>query len=328
MTAPRRVLVTGARGFIGTHLMDLFERRGVPAVGLDLRGDGDGDGDGGRVVAADVADLDSYRDVLATCDVVVHTAALVSNAMADADMWRVNVLATRDLVAAATRCGVRRFVHISSIVAYGNTATGELDEDYPVHADGGSYVRTKLASEHVVLAAHARGDVEVVVVRPGDVYGPGCRVWVDVPLQMIKARQFFLPARGRGCFRPVYVGDLVAGVALAATTPEAGGNIFNLSSDGYVSTRDFFAYHHRWLGRRGPLCLPTWLALAIAEPAFRVQLLAGIRSEGSGASVRQLTSRAWFSNAKAAAVLGWAPVVGLDDGMARTEAWARDSGLI
>ena len=69
------------------------------------------------------------------------------------DMWRVNVLATRNLVAAAEKYKVRRFVQMSSIVAYGNSAEGELDEEQPVHADGGSYVLTKLASEHTVLAA-------------------------------------------------------------------------------------------------------------------------------------------------------------------------------
>jgi len=316
------VLITGANGFIGRALAGQFREQGIKVVGVDLQGDGD------QVHVGDVGNPESWGHLLDQAEVVVHTAALVTNAMADEDMWRVNVLGTRNLVAAAARHGVRRFVQISSIVAYGNAATGELDEEHPVHAHGGSYVRTKLASEHVVLAAHAQHGLDVVIVRPGDVYGPGSRPWVIVPIEMIKRRQFLLPANGEGYFRPVYIDDLVRGIALASTAERASGQIFNLSSDGYVTTKTFFAYHHRWLGRSGPLCLPTSVAWALAESTFRLGLLFGSRTEGSGASVAQLTTRSWFSIRKAGEILGWKPEISLDEGMRRSEAWARERGLV
>merc|ERR1711965_997303 len=103
-------------------------------------------------------------------------------------------MATRNFIDAAKEYNVRRFVHISSIVAYGNSATGELDENHPVHADGGSYVLTKLASEHAVLAATVNSTMELVIIRPGDVYGPGSRPWVVLPLEAINKGQFMLPA--------------------------------------------------------------------------------------------------------------------------------------
>jgi len=316
------VLITGANGFIGRALARHFREQGSTVIGVDLHGDGE------HVVAGDVANPEAWAHLLDQAQVVVHTAALVTNAMPDTDMWRVNVLATRNLAAAAARHGVRRFVQVSSIVAYGNAAVGELDEEHPVHAHGGSYVRTKLASEHAVLAAHAQHGLDVVIVRPGDVYGPGSRPWVIVPIEMIKRRQFLLPARGEGYFRPVYIDDLVRGIALAATAKQASGQIFNLSSDGYVTTKTFFAYHHRWLGRPGPLCLPTSVAWSLAEATFHVGRLFGARSEGSGTSMLQLSTRCWFSIKKAGEVLGWKPEVPLDDGMQRSEAWARERGLL
>ena len=316
------VLVTGARGFIGQALMRRFGEQGLEVIGVDLQGDG------AQVIAGNVADPESWGHLLDRAQVVVHTAALVTNALPDADMWRVNVLGTRNLIAAAVRHGVRRFVHLSSIVAYGNAAVGELDEEHPVHAHGGSYVRTKLASEHVVLAARAQHGIEVVIVRPGDVYGPGSRPWVVTPIEMIKRRQFMLPARGEGYFRPIYIDDLTRGIALASRSARAAGQIFNLSSDGFVTTRDFFRHHHAWLNRSGPLCLPTGLAWALAESTFRLQRLFGIASEGSGDTVLQLTSRAWFSIRKAAEVLDWQPEVSLDEGMRRSEVWARGQGLL
>ena len=316
------VLITGARGFIGKTLMREFSAHGVTAIRVDLQGDGE------QVFAGDVADPESWGQLLDQVQVVVHTAALVTNAERDEDMWLVNVLATRNLMAAAVRHKVGRFVHVSSIVAYGNAAVGECDEEQPVHAHGGSYVRTKLAAEHVVLAAHAQHGIDVVIVRPGDVYGPGSRPWVTVPVEMIKRRQFLLPAHGTGYIRPVYIDDLARGIVLASRAERASGQIFNLSSDGYVTSRNFFAYHHQWLKRSGPLCLPTGVAWALAESTFRLLRLFGIRSEGSGATMLQLTSKAWFSIQKADALLGWKPEVSLDEGMRRSEQWVREQGLL
>ena len=322
MNETRKTLITGAQGFIGRALMQHYRAAAQAVHGVDLQGDG------GDVYTGDIAEPESWSDLLAASHTVIHTAALVSNARDDAEMWRVNVLATSRLIAAARRHGVRRFVHISSIVVYGNAARGELDETCPVHADGGSYVRTKIAAEHSVLSAHAEGGIEVVIVRPGDVYGPGCRVWVDVPLQLIRTHQFLLPAHGEGRFRPIYIDDLVRGIALAATSASACGQIINLSCHGAVSTREFFRHHHQWLRRPGPLCLPTLAALALAQSNFQVQRWLGRHSEASPASVQQLTSMAWFSISKAATRLGWTPQVELAEGLQRTRAWAETQGLL
>ncbi len=201
---PKKVLITGANGFIGNMLMAHYRAQGIPVVGVDLSGNGL------DISQGDIGQPETISQLLQDCDVVVHTAALVSNSIADADMWRVNVLATRNLVAAAEKYKVRRFVQISSIVAYGNSAEGELDEEQPVHADGGSYVLTKLASEHSVLAATANSAMELVIIRPGDVYGPGSRPWVILPIEAINKGQFMLPAKGEGFFRPIFIDDLIS----------------------------------------------------------------------------------------------------------------------
>ena len=139
----QKVLITGANGFIGGALMRFYQNQGQDVAGVDLVGNG------ADIVEGDISQPNSITQLLDECDVIIHTAALVSNAMQDSDMWRVNVLATRNLIQAAKEHKVRRFVQISSIVAYGNSAQGEIDETHPVHADGGSYVLTKLASEPV-----------------------------------------------------------------------------------------------------------------------------------------------------------------------------------
>ena len=319
---PEKVMITGANGFIGGSLIRHYQQQGVDVVGVDLHGDGE------KVVQGDIGKPESIADLLDQCDVIIHTAALVSNALGDADMWRVNVLATANLIAAAERHQVRRFVQLSSIVAYGNAAAGELNEEHPVHADGGSYVLTKLASEHAVLAAQARGSIEVVIVRPGDVYGPGSRPWLILPLEAIHKSQFMLPEKGEGFFRPIYIDDLVRGIALAVESPQASGEIFNLSCQGYITSKEFFSHHYSWLNKRGPMLVSTRTALIAASIATKIANLTGSINEASTATVAQLSTKSWFSIAKAQRVLGWAPEVLLEEGMQRSKQWAAEQGLL
>jgi len=315
-------MITGANGFIGNSLMRHYQQQGIEVVGVDLHGDGE------TVIQGDIAQPDSIAHLLDQCDLIVHTAALVSNALGDADMWRVNVQATANLIAAAEKHKVRRFVQISSIVAYGNAAAGELTEDHPVHADGGSYVLTKLASEHTVLAAQARGSIEVVIVRPGDVYGPGSRPWLILPLEAIHKGQFMLPEKGLGFFRPIYIDDLIRGIALAVSSPEASGEIFNLSCQGYITSQEFFSHHYSWLNKRGPMLVSTRVALIAAAVATKIANLTGTVNEASTATVAQLSTKSWFSIAKAQRILGWTPEVSFEEGMQRSKQWAADQGLL
>ena len=317
-----KVLITGANGFIGNTLMRYYKQQGTAVIGVDLYGNGD------DIIQGDIANPEAISHLLEQCDVIVHTAALVSNAMKDSDMWRVNVLATRNLIAAAKQHKVRRFVQISSIVAYGNAAQGELDEDYPVHADGGSYVLTKLASEHAVLAAQASGGIEVVILRPGDVYGPGSRPWIIAPLEAIAKNQFMLPAKGEGFFRPIYVDDLIRGIDLAVRHPAAAGEIFNLSCEGYITTKEYFASHYQWLGKKGPMLVSTKVALAVSAIASKVADLVGNLNEASPATVAQLATKSWFSIKKAERILGWKPEIAFEEGIKRSHQWAKDKHLV
>jgi nucleoside-diphosphate-sugar epimerase len=319
---PKKVLITGANGFIGNTLMRYYKAKKVSIVGVDLVGNGD------DIIEGDIANPETISHLLESCDVIVHTAALVSNSIADRDMWRVNVLATRNLIAAAEKYKIRRFVQLSSIVAYGNTAEGELDEDHPVHADGGSYVLTKLASEHTVLAAQAKSSLELVIIRPGDVYGPGSRPWIILPLEAINSGAFLLPAKGEGFFRPIYIDDLVRGIALAVSTKEANGEIFNLSCEGYMTTKEFFSHHYRWKNKRGPMVVSTKLALFAAATATRIANLTGGVNEASTATVTQLCTKSWFSITKAERILGWKPEVSFEEGIERSKVWAQGQGLI
>ena len=320
--AIKKVLITGANGFIGGTLIRYYQNQGQDVIGVDLVGNG------ADILEGDISQPNTISHLLKECDVIVHTAALVSNAMKDSDMWRVNVLATRNLITAAKEHKVRRFVQISSVVAYGNSAEGELDENQPVHADGGSYVLTKLASEHVVLSEQANDDIEIVILRPGDAYGPGSRPWIITPLEAISKNQFMLPEKGEGFFRPIYIDDLVRGIATATSHPDAAGEIFNLSCEGYMLTKDYFAPHYEWLQKKGPMLVSTKLALRISSIASTMANLMGNLNEASPSTVMQLSTKSWFSIKKAEHILGWRPEVSFEEGMKTTHEWAKEQGLL
>ncbi|MFU8841288.1 MAG: NAD-dependent epimerase/dehydratase family protein [Nitriliruptoraceae bacterium] len=313
--------MTGAAGFIGRAITDRLRARGVEARGVDVIGD-----PATGIVAGDVTDTAGWSHHLDGVDTVVHTAAIVSNVVPMARMHAVNVVGTRAVLAAATAAGVRRVVHLSSVVVHGYDLPAWVDEDHPVTLTGDAYVDTKIAGEQVVLAAHARGDVEVVVVRPGDVYGPGSRPWVVLPLTYLKAGQAVLPARGRGICSHVHVDNLVDGVLRAVAVPGAAGHVLHVT-DGVATTwADYLTELGRLVGRR-PRRLPTPVAVALASAVGRAERARGRPSELCAASMRLLARTGSYRIDRARDVLGYTPTVDLETGLAGVARWAAEVGL-
>ena len=317
-----KILITGASGFIGGHLMNSLKQDGKDVVGVDLKSDCK------DVIKADLSKPETVKDALKGCSIVIHTAAMVSNAMSDEEMWKTNVLNTSKLIKLAIECNVKRFVHISSIVVYGNIAEGKINEKIPANSVGGNYVHTKILSEHALLQAKLKNDIELVILRPGDVYGPGSRPWIIEPIKAIKNRQFMLPAKGQGFFRPVFIDDLVKGIKLACHAESASGEIINLSCEGYVTTEEYFTYHYQWLGKSKPLVVSTKTALILSIITTFIFKLFGRLNEASPATVHQLSTKSWYSIKKAQKLLGWRPETSLDNGMKVSKIWANDQGLL
>jgi len=321
--APSRVFLTGALGFIGRAIADRCAAEGVEVRGVDVAADPARD-----VVAGDVREPGEWQRHAEGCDVFIHLAAVLGFGGRHEDFWRINVLGTRNALDAAVAAGVERFVHTSSIVVFGDSFTGTVDERTPVRLTGRPYTDTKIASEQVVLQAHAAGELPCTIVRPGDVYGPGSRPWVILPLEAIRRRSVLLPARGRGVLSPVYVDDLVDGYVRAAREPAALGQVITVTGPGPVTTRDFFRHHFEWLGMRGPMGVPTPVALGMAAVADAFYRLRGEPSEANPGAVPYMTRRGTISIDRARELLGYEPAVSLEEGMRRSREWAAAAGLL
>lgn len=326
MEIPSRVFITGANGFIGRALMGRFAELGSAVAGVDLTADPERD-----VVAGDVSAAGAWQEHAYGSELVIHTAAVVSNNAPPESYRRVSVGSVRHVINAAIAARAARLTHVSSIAAYGLDFDSTRDETSDVSVlSGYPYCDAKAASEHAVLAAHAAGELACTIVRPGDVYGPGSRPWVLIPLDMMRNGQFLLPARGRGVFSPVYIDNLVDGTVSASLSDHGSGQIFNITDGNNVPCKEFFGYHHRWLGRSGePRSLPTAVARrAAAAGGFILGRLLGRDTEISAGTMAMLDRKAGYSIEKARTGLGYTPGVSLREGMARTERWLRDQQLI
>jgi len=319
---PGRVFITGANGFIGRALSARLRDLGAEVGGVDLVADA-----ASGVVAGNTTDPRPWSEALTGVDTLIHTAAIVSNAAPLEQAWEVNVRGTRRVLDAAAAAGVRRFIHLSSVAAYGNDFPDKVDETYPIHVNGTSYTDTKVNSEAVVLAAHAAGEIDVTIIRPTDVVGPGSRAWVVEPLKIIKAGQMILADHGRGIFSPAYIDNFVDGISLALTADSASGQIFILG-DGYgITCADYFGRLAAMAGGK-VRSLPTSAAIALFSTLGTVQRAIGQPSELNAATVRMLNRKGTYSIEKARHTLGYEPIIDLDEGMARTESWARAEGLL
>ena len=319
---PSKVFITGANGFIGRAVAERFVRHGIEVRGVDIEADTER-----GIVAGDIADPDVWRNHTLGCDLVIHCAAIVSMSATWNDYRRVTVQGTRNAIEAASNAGCRRFVHISSIAAAGWQLPENADEHWPAWVgDEYRYGVAKAASEHVVLAAHASGEIEAVILRPGDVYGPSARVWIDLVLAMCREDSLVLPRLGEGMFAPLYIDDLVDAIELSVTTPEAAGQIFNITGDEWLSAAEFISWHRRWAGRSGP---PPVVTL---EDAFSQAVSAYAQTPHGAESgddlVRLFARTGTLSIEKARLILGYQPKVTFAQGMARCEAHLRANGIL
>jgi nucleoside-diphosphate-sugar epimerase len=322
---PTRVFISGASGFIGKSLAARYRQLGCEVRGVDKVADPKQD-----VVAGNTAQAGNWQEHARDCDLFIHAAAIVSFTHDPRNIWEVNVLGTRHALAAAIQGGAQRFLHISSVVAYSFDFPPDVTEKYPVRCNGVPYVDSKVMGEQVVLQAHAAGEIDSTIVRPGDVYGPGSRPWTTRPVKLINENSLILPLQGKGIFTPIYIDTLIDGIILAAGTKEAAGHVFNLTDGRGIENSLFFGYYARLL-KKGILTERESRTQALvfkARMVDRVKKGLGRESQWNETGVRYLCRRGTYSIEKARKLLGFEPRIGIDEGMKRTEQWLSENGFV
>ncbi|MGB0130069.1 NAD-dependent epimerase/dehydratase family protein [Chlorobium sp.] len=319
------VLVTGASGFIGSHLVIRSLREGYRVRALVRKGNpriGMLQQQGVAIVEGDIRDARAVARAVEGCDLVFHAAALASDWGNPQDFADINVGGTRNVAEAALESKVKRFVFISSYEIFDHVGLERIDESIPFSLRGQLYPDTKIRATQVVREFAAKG-LPVSVVYPVWVYGPDDRTLFPLLADGIRKGQLFYWAF-HARMSLVYIDNLVDLLMLAATHPAASGEAF-LGCDG--SDLTFEAFCRRLaagIGSPPPfIYLPYGLTLLIAMAMEGFARISGSdkRPLLTTQAVTLLSSRAMVDTSKARNLLGWKPKVSLDEGFRRTLDW-------
>jgi nucleoside-diphosphate-sugar epimerase len=325
-----RVALTGASGYTGGRLLEALRARGdeVAVLVRPQSVSGRLRSLASRVVEGTLGDAAAACRLVDGVDAVLHVAAVYRTAgHKDAYYREVNVVGTGTLLEAAARQGVRRFVHTSTVGVHGHVERPPADETAPF-APGDIYQATKAEAERLALDFHRKRGVPVAVVRPGAIYGPGETRFLKL-FRAIARGRYAIVGSGRTLYHPVFIDDLVDGFLLALERPEAVGESFLVCGPSYVSQLELAALIARHTGGR---------VLPFRIPARPVQWAGGLVEAicvplGLDPPLHRRRVDFWtksraFTIEKARRLLGYAPKVDVDQGIARTAAWYREAGWL
>jgi len=309
----KRVLVTGAGGFIGSHLTERLVDLGAQVRALvhynalgtwgwlgqsPVRG-------AIQVVMGDICDRDSVHEAMRDVEVVFHLAALIGipySYHAPSSYVRTNVEGTLNVLQAARTQGIERLVHTSTSEAYGTARYIPIDEAHPLQGQS-PYSASKIGADKLAESFYLSFNLPVVTVRPFNTFGPRQSARAVIPTIITQCLSGGVVRLGS--LHPTrdlnYVADVVEGFLLAGATSSAVGKTINLGSGREISIGDLAQMISRLVDR----------PIVIEQEAERV------RPENS--EVERLLA----DNALARTILGWAPTVSMEDGLHRTIEWVQ-----
>ncbi|MGZ4309804.1 MAG: GDP-mannose 4,6-dehydratase [Gaiellaceae bacterium] len=313
----RRVLVTGAGGFIGSHLAETLARAGASVrafVRYTSRGDHgwleltDPDRrDAIEVFRGDLVNPEAVSGALEGCEFVFHLGALIPIPYSyrhPREFVEANVVGTLNVLEAARRAEPARVVHTSTSEVYGTAQTVPIEEEHPLHPQS-PYAATKVGADQVALSYQRSFGTPVAIVRPFNTYGPRQSARAVIPTIVTQA--LTRDAIELGAVEPtrdfLFVEDTVRGMMACAEADAAVGEVVNLGSGTEISIGELAERVQRAVGRELPVRLDEQ---RLRPPDSEVErLVAG--------------------TAKAQRLLGWQPQVDLDEGLGRTIEWMTGS---
>ncbi|MBV9250035.1 MAG: GDP-mannose 4,6-dehydratase, partial [Acetobacteraceae bacterium] len=320
MLQSARVLVTGAAGFIGSHLVEALAARGARVTCMVRYNSGSSIGNlaflppqlrsGLNIAAGNIEDSDFVFRTMEGQDIVLHLAALIAipySYIAPRSYVRTNVEGTLNVLEAARRLETRRVVHTSTSEVYGTARYAPIDEDHPLQGQS-PYSASKIGADKIAEGYFRSFETPVVTLRPFNTYGPRQSARAFIPTIISQAL-----SGGRvklGSLTPLrdmtFVQDTVEGFICAATTPGIEGETINLGTGETHSVGDFAQRILDVIGVDASI---------EHDPA---------RERPAASEVMKLVS----NNSKARCLLGWAPRVGLDEGLRATiDFISRNRGL-
>src|SRR6266699_5833241 len=330
-----KVLVTGAAGFIGGHLVEMLVERGDEVRAL-VQPDGDTSHlrtlTGVEIMHGDLRDAASLKCAVQGMQVVYNVAAKTGPWGLEEAYRAVNVRGLADLIHAAMDAGVQRIVHTSSITVYGHHLHGIMTEEDPFHAEDNPYSRTKIAGEKLIANLVRDNGAPVVIVRPGWIYGPRDTASFGRFVSLIESGKGFIIGCGKNIVPLVYVRDVAQGLIKAGdASDEVIGRAYNLVDDRRVTQAQYLnTIAHCLQVPPISLRLPYFALYAAGRSAELTWQALGRRNGATPPittyGVTLLGGDQMFSIGKARYELGYAPQFDLSRGVAEGVSWYLNEG--
>ena len=328
----QKVFITGANGFLGSHLADACLARGDTVTCLvrktsDIRWL---EGKAVQLAYGDVTDpVSDWREHLAEQEIIFHSAGVIK-ALRTKDYYRVNAEGTVRLLRACQTANpqLKRFVLISSIAAHGPTLNGNLmseqDEAHPVS----DYGKSKVAAEKIVQ--EESGQIPWTIIRPAAIYGPRDYQLLHFFRLAAKGLRTVLGFRERR-LNFVYIDDVVQCCLLAADDPKAAGEIYNAGGLENPSYRQVGAELLKAVGKKHslPLPLPTVGIYGLSLMSTAWARITGTTPLLPWDKTREFVQRRWTVDIrKAQEELGYQPLTPFSDGVKKTAEWYRQENVL
>lgn len=314
--AGKKVLVTGAGGFIGSHLTNLLVQRGAEVRAFVRYGSRGSFGwledlppDVYRnleIIQGDLRDADSVARAIKGRAVVFHLGAMIAIPYSYANPTEaaaVNVIGTLNILNASRMFDIEKMVHTSTSETYGTAQYVPIDEKHPLQGQS-PYSASKIGADKLAESFFRSFDLPVATIRPFNTYGPRQSARAVIPTVIVQA---LTGTKTRlGSLTPTrdftFVEDTARGMILAAERPEAIGTVTNLGNMKEISIGDLVALISRLVGK----------PLEIEQQDIRMR-------PGKSEVERLLAD-----NRRAREILGWSPEISLEDGLRRTIEWLRE----
>ena len=323
------ILVTGATGFTGTalcrrlvadgHAVTAFVRASSKTEELTQLGV--------LCLVVDLTDPQAVMEKFKSFDRVFHIAAAYRTEHSTTDEFiRVNVEATRNLLEAAKRNGVGRFIHCSTVGVQGEIDDPPADENYRFKP-GDHYQDSKLEGELLARKYFAEG-LPGIVFRPVGIYGPGDMRFLKL-FKSVAKEVFVMIGSGKVLYHMTYIDDLIDGIVLCSTVPEIQNEVFTLGGEEYTTLKVLVSEIADILGKPYPRFripfLPVYWASVVCDKVCKI---INVSPPIYPRRVEFFAKDRAFSIEKAKKMLGYQPKVSLREGLQRTADWYHTNGYL
>jgi len=324
------VLVTGATGFIGRHLIERLtcEKDRVRALALPNEDTSAFGHLGVEIVRGDVLDYESLKRAASNCQRIFHLAARTeASEPSRKDFEKVNVQGTENVARAALAAGAGRLVFCSSGALYGRAIRNRAINEETIPVPDSPYGRSKFLAEQVLLSHHQRDGLSVVLARTSAVLGPGAMSWLNL-FRTIAAGRFRLIGEGHNYNHVADISDIVEGLALSGSVTGIEGRTYILAGPDPVCLRDLVQIIVREVGAPAlPANLPAGPFRLYEAASRHLFSWTGYRLPRADRIDLYLGDRA-FDLSLSGRVLGYIPKVSTTEAVYRTAAWFREHGYI